>query len=71
MRGISHNNYHIPVWQEISGLAVSFQLYRESPNPPKSPFSKGGLLKPPFEKGGQGGFLILGGEAFVIHERLP
>ena len=21
-------------------------------NPPKSPFNKGGLLKPPFEKGG-------------------
>jgi hypothetical protein len=40
-------------------------------NPPKSPFSKGGLFKPPFEKGGQGGFVIFGDESLAIHKHLP
>jgi len=35
---------------------------------PKSPFSKGGLFKPPFEKGGVGGIFHLPGVPGTGHE---
>ena len=37
---------------------------------PYIPLFQRGTLIPPFEKGGQGGFFILGGEIFVVHGRL-
>ncbi len=39
----------------VAGLAAK----NKPSNPPKSPFFKGGLFEPPFEKGGQGGFVIV------------
>ena len=47
------------------------KIYREKLQIPLNPPFQRGTLIPPFEKGGQGGFFILGGETFVVNERLP
>jgi len=38
----------------------STYLYRENPNPPKSPFAKGGLSTPPLKNGGGEDFHLWG-----------
>jgi hypothetical protein len=57
------------LWFFVFGL-WSLVFAVKSFKSPKIPLCQRGTLKPPFGKGGQGGFFILGGEAMVNHERL-
>jgi hypothetical protein len=53
----------------VGGVAMDFTV-KNFKSPLNPPFPKGDFNTPPFEKGGQGGFFILGGENLFVHKRL-